>query len=108
MALAIPTAWRWPNISGEIHALIRRLANENEDWGAPKIHRDPLKLGFVISEGPLPGTLPGCSAVATRQKLVDLPPEPRRDAGLNYRRVKKCRGLGRVLVEMPTLVSMLR
>lgn len=38
--------WRWksrphggrPRIAEEIRVLIRRLAHENPDWGAPKIH----------------------------------------------------------------------
>jgi putative transposase len=30
--------------------LIRRLAQENSDWGAPKIHGELQKLGFVLSE----------------------------------------------------------
>src|SRR5215468_658141 len=38
--------WRWrsrrhggrPKITDEVRALIRRLVNENPDWGAPKIH----------------------------------------------------------------------
>ena len=30
--------------------LIRQLAEENFDWGAPKIHGELLKLGFVVSE----------------------------------------------------------
>ena len=38
--------WRWrsrrrvgrPKITDEIRVLIRRLAEENPDWGAPKIH----------------------------------------------------------------------
>jgi hypothetical protein len=30
--------------------LIVRLADENPDWGAPKIHRELQKLGFTISE----------------------------------------------------------
>ena len=50
--------WRWrsrprggrPKISEEIRVLIRRLAEENPDWGAPKIHGELLKLGFEISE----------------------------------------------------------
>ena len=43
--------WRWrsrprggrPKITEEIRALIRRLAEENPDWGAPKIHGELLK-----------------------------------------------------------------
>lgn len=50
--------WRWrsrrqggrPKVSDEIRGLIRRLAEENRDWGAPKIHGELLKLGFVVSE----------------------------------------------------------
>jgi putative transposase len=50
--------WRWrsrarggrPKVSEEIRALIRRIASENADWGAPKIHGELLKLGFDISE----------------------------------------------------------
>ena len=50
--------WRWrsrprsgrPQISEEIRILIRRLAHENSGWGAPKIHGELLKLGFVVSE----------------------------------------------------------
>ena len=30
--------------------MIRRLAAENGTWGAPKIHGELLKLGFVVSE----------------------------------------------------------
>ena len=50
--------WRWrsrrrggrPKITQEIRELIRRLAQDNSDWGAPKIHGELLKLGFQISE----------------------------------------------------------
>ena len=50
--------WRWrsqarggrPKVTEEIRALIRRLAEENSDWGAPKIHGELQKLGFVVSE----------------------------------------------------------
>jgi hypothetical protein len=50
--------WRWrfrprggrAKITGEIRVLIRRLAEENPDWGAPKIHGELQKLGFVVSE----------------------------------------------------------
>src|SRR6476661_5716165 len=50
--------WRWrsrprggrPKVSEEIRTLIRRMAAENADWGAPKIHGELLKLGVEISE----------------------------------------------------------
>jgi hypothetical protein len=50
--------WRWrsrprggrPKISREIRTLIQRLAQENRDWGAPKIHGELQKPGFVIAE----------------------------------------------------------
>jgi putative transposase len=49
--------WRWrsrprggrPKITDEIRGLIRRLAAENPNWGAPKIHGELQKLGFVVS-----------------------------------------------------------
>lgn len=50
--------WRWrsrppggrPKVSEEMRTLIRRMAIENPDWGAPKIHGELLKLGLAISE----------------------------------------------------------
>jgi hypothetical protein len=37
-------------ITEEIRVLIRRMAQENSDWGAPKIHGELLKLGLAVSE----------------------------------------------------------
>jgi len=51
--------WHWRSrgpapgratITAEIQELIRRMARENPSWGAPKIHGELLKLGFVLSE----------------------------------------------------------
>jgi putative transposase len=50
--------WRWrsrprsgrPRIQEELRALVRRMAAENMDWGAPKIHGELRKLGFDVSE----------------------------------------------------------
>ena len=36
--------------TAEIRGLIRRLAQENADWGAPKIHAELWKLGFQVWE----------------------------------------------------------
>jgi hypothetical protein len=50
--------WRWqsqsrggrPKITHEIRALIRRMADENAGWGAPKIHGELLNRGLEVSE----------------------------------------------------------
>jgi len=50
--------WHWrsrprggrPKITEEIRVLIRRLADENPGWGAPRIHGELQKLGFVVAE----------------------------------------------------------
>src|SRR6202158_4327073 len=35
-----------PRVTDEIQEMIRRLAEENPVWGAPRIHGELLKLGF--------------------------------------------------------------
>ena len=50
--------WRWksrnsggrPLISAELRTLIRRMSIENRLWGAPHIHGELLKLGFVVAQ----------------------------------------------------------
>jgi len=51
--------WRWKSrsrdpaesdISAEVKALIRQMAEANVGWGAPRIHGELLKLGIDISE----------------------------------------------------------
>jgi hypothetical protein len=50
--------WKWrsragggrPATTAEIRTLIRRVAEENPTWGAPKIHGELLNLGFTASE----------------------------------------------------------
>lgn len=39
-----------PNTDVELQRLIKRMASENPTWGAPRIHRELLKLGSDISE----------------------------------------------------------
>ncbi len=50
--------WRWrsnpgrgrPRVPVEVRMLIRRLSQENQLWGAPRIHGELLKLGYDICE----------------------------------------------------------
>src|ERR1700736_3979322 len=50
--------WRWksnsrggrPRIEIELRALIQRMSTENLLWGAPRIHGEPLKLGFNVAK----------------------------------------------------------
>jgi transposase InsO family protein len=51
--------WRWrsrrrkpgrPPIDAAVRQLIRRMKADNPTWGAPRIHRELLQPGFVISE----------------------------------------------------------
>jgi transposase InsO family protein len=39
-----------PKIAGDVCEAIERMARENPDWGAPRIHGELLKLGFEVSE----------------------------------------------------------
>src|SRR5712671_1049829 len=50
--------WRWksrtrggrPKIPGEIRRLIREMSLANRLWGAPRIHGELLKLGFLVAQ----------------------------------------------------------
>lgn len=59
--------WRWksramkpgrPRIERELRSLIRRMAQENPVWGAPRIHAELSKLGFEVSERTVSRYLP--------------------------------------------------
>ena len=52
--------WRGgrPRISGEVRALIVRMSRENFLWGAPRIHGELLKLGFVVSQATVSRYMP--------------------------------------------------
>ena len=39
-----------PTTRAEIRRLIRQVAQENPTWGAPRIHGELLKLGYVVGE----------------------------------------------------------
>src|SRR3984893_10388882 len=50
--------WRWksnarggrPRIESELRTLIRQMSTENQLWGAPRIHGELLKLGFIVAQ----------------------------------------------------------
>jgi hypothetical protein len=50
--------WRWksrrpagrPAVSVDIRSLVRRISRENPLWGAPRIHRELLKLGIEAAQ----------------------------------------------------------
>jgi transposase InsO family protein len=50
--------WRWksrslggrPPIDADLRMLIRRMSVDNPLWGAPRIHGELLKLGFVVAQ----------------------------------------------------------
>jgi hypothetical protein len=50
LPMAFPAAGRRLRITDNVRVLIRRLAKENSDWGAPKIHVELQYLSFVVCE----------------------------------------------------------
>jgi hypothetical protein len=58
--------WKWksrpkgsrPKVSREVIALIKQMANDNSDWGAPRIHGELQKLGFNICESTVQRYMP--------------------------------------------------
>jgi putative transposase len=58
--------WKWkskpkggrPKVNREVITLIKKMANENSDWGAPRIHGELKKLGFDISESTVQRYMP--------------------------------------------------
>ena len=47
-----------PRIEPQLRRLIQRMAMENGLWGAPRIHGELLKLGFIVSERTVSRYLP--------------------------------------------------
>ena len=39
-----------PKVDRELRDLIRRMCEENPLWGAPRIHGELLKLGFIVAQ----------------------------------------------------------
>ena len=63
--------WRWksryarrgrPPVDAQIRALVRRLANENPTWGAPRVHSEIRMLGHDVSERTVTRYMPRCPA----------------------------------------------
>ena len=58
--------WRWksrqkggrPKVNWEVINLIKQMAKENSEWGAPRIHGELLKLGFNICESTVQRYMP--------------------------------------------------
>ena len=81
--------WRWRSrprdsrqkITAEIRVLIRRLAEENPDWGAPRIHGELQILGFVVSE----------RSVARYLRRIRRRGDPGKQNGIAERWVAGCR-----------------
>jgi putative transposase len=46
-----------PRVNSEVRDLIRRMTLEN-DWGAPRIHGELVKLGFTVSEATVSRYMP--------------------------------------------------
>jgi hypothetical protein len=47
-----------PRVNTEIRKLIKRMAGDNVNWGAPRIHGELLKLGFSVSEATVSRYMP--------------------------------------------------
>ena len=66
--------WRWrsrprggrPRVSEEVRTLIRRMAPENSDWGAPKIHGEFLSSASRSPSALSPDICNVCGAAAIR------------------------------------------
>jgi hypothetical protein len=60
--LVTASSGRWrggrPRISSEVRALIVRMSQENFLWGAPRIHGELLRLGFVVSQATVSRYMP--------------------------------------------------
>ena len=49
-----------PKIDAEVRTLIRRMANENPSWGAPRIHGELLNSASTSLNAPSPGISSAC------------------------------------------------
>lgn len=47
-----------PKVDAEVRALVRQMSESNQDWGAPRIHGELLKLGFSVSQATVSRYIP--------------------------------------------------
>ena len=64
-----------PPVSGEIAALIERLATENKGWGYQRIQGELLKLGYRVS----------ASTIRRVLRALKIPPAPQRRTDTTWR-----------------------
>jgi len=57
-----------PETSKEVLALIRKMAEANPTWGAPRVHGELQKLGIEVSERTVPRHMPTSTAPRTRPR----------------------------------------
>jgi len=57
--------WSWrsrvggrPSVSGEVVALVRRIAADNPTWGAPRIHGELMRLGYRVAQSTVAKCMP--------------------------------------------------
>jgi len=55
----------------EVRDLIRMLSRNNPRWGAPRIHRELLKLGIEITEPTVAKYM--CDIASRPPRLADVP-----------------------------------
>ena len=63
-----------PPVNAEIAALVRRMAETNPLWGAPRIHGELMKLGVEVAERTVSRLLPKRRTPWTAQQIVDAFP----------------------------------
>jgi hypothetical protein len=84
--------WRWksrkrggrPRTDTEIRTLIRQMARDNVGWGAPRIHGELLKLGFVVSEATVSRTMPRRSVPPSQTWRTFLANHMHRAAAIDF------------------------